>query len=178
MRPATSTRDTSRHHAGPATSPARVNSRAHKRPNYVSVTTDSGSSRRNATILDAESEGGHAAAYSVTSDKTSSLPIKRGAPTSLTLVRTWVVDAVEGAVEVLALPQPVLLGHVLALTQVAADGEGPVAGGIPFIPDQDLQAALDKAGVPAKTADAIIAENADAAWPGCAHHCHCSPSLR
>ena len=33
---------------------------------------------------------------------------------------------VEGAVEVLALPQPVLLGHVLALAQVAADGEGPV----------------------------------------------------
>ena len=35
---------------------------------------------------------------------------------------------VEGAVEVLALPQPVLLGHVLALAQVAADREGPVAG--------------------------------------------------
>ena len=33
---------------------------------------------------------------------------------------------VEGAVEVLALPQPVLLGHVLALAQVAADREGPV----------------------------------------------------
>ena len=35
---------------------------------------------------------------------------------------------VERAVEVLALAQPVLLGHVLALAQVAADGEGPVAG--------------------------------------------------
>src|SRR5215216_1967583 len=35
---------------------------------------------------------------------------------------------VEGAVEVLALPQPLLLGHVLALAQVAADREGPLAG--------------------------------------------------
>ena len=35
---------------------------------------------------------------------------------------------VEGAVEGLALAQPVLLGHALALPQVAADGEGSVAG--------------------------------------------------
>ena len=34
---------------------------------------------------------------------------------------------VEGSIEVLALSQPVLLGHVLALAQVAADREGAVA---------------------------------------------------
>ena len=37
-------------------------------------------------------------------------------------------DGVEGAVKVLPLPQPVLLGHGLALPQVAADREGSVAG--------------------------------------------------
>ena len=41
-----------------------------------------------------------------------------------------------------------------------------LAGGIPFLSDKDLQAALDKAGVSAKTADAIVAENADARIAG------------
>ncbi len=41
-----------------------------------------------------------------------------------------------------------------------------LAGGIPFISDKDLQAALDKAGVPAKTADAIVQENATARIDG------------
>jgi hypothetical protein len=41
-----------------------------------------------------------------------------------------------------------------------------LAGGIPFISDKDLQAQLDKAGVPAKTADAIVTENANARIKG------------
>ena len=36
-------------------------------------------------------------------------------------------DGVEGSVEILALPQPVLLRHVLALAQIATDGEGTLA---------------------------------------------------
>jgi hypothetical protein len=37
-----------------------------------------------------------------------------------------------------------------------------LAGGIPFMSDRDLQAALGEAGVPAKTADAIVEENDNA----------------
>jgi MFS family permease len=49
---------------------------------------------------------------------------------------------------------------------VASQAQVELAGGIPFMSDKDLQAALDKAQVPAKTADAIVAENADARIAG------------
>ena len=41
-----------------------------------------------------------------------------------------------------------------------------LAGGIPFISDQDLKVALDDAGVRPQTADAIVKENADARIAG------------
>jgi hypothetical protein len=41
-----------------------------------------------------------------------------------------------------------------------------LASGIPFLSDKDLRAQLDQAGVPAKTADAIVTENADARIDG------------
>jgi len=41
-----------------------------------------------------------------------------------------------------------------------------LAGGIPFLSDKDLKAALDKHNVPAKTADAIVTENANARIDG------------
>ena len=41
-----------------------------------------------------------------------------------------------------------------------------LAGGIPFISDKDLKIQLDKAGVPAKTADAIVEENSKARIEG------------
>jgi hypothetical protein len=37
-----------------------------------------------------------------------------------------------------------------------------LASGVPFLSDKDLQAALDEAGVPKQTADAIVDENAAA----------------
>jgi MFS family permease len=49
---------------------------------------------------------------------------------------------------------------------VVAKAQVELGAGIPFISDKDLQAALDKAGVPAKTADAVVAENADARIAG------------
>src|SRR5262249_59059012 len=49
---------------------------------------------------------------------------------------------------------------------VAAQAQVKLAGGIPFMSDKDLQAQLGKAGVPAKTADAIVKENADARIDG------------
>ena len=47
-------------------------------------------------------------------------------------------------------------------TALASQAQVQLAGGIPFVSDKDLQAALDQAGVPAKTATAIINENANA----------------
>jgi MFS family permease len=41
-----------------------------------------------------------------------------------------------------------------------------LTSGVPFISDADLKAALDNAGVPPKTADAVVAENADARLDG------------
>jgi hypothetical protein len=41
-----------------------------------------------------------------------------------------------------------------------------LTSGVPFISDADLKEALDDAGVPPKTADAITAENADARLDG------------
>jgi hypothetical protein len=49
---------------------------------------------------------------------------------------------------------------------LAAKAQVELAGGIPFLSDKDLKAALDKANVPAKTADAIITENANARIDG------------
>jgi hypothetical protein len=41
-----------------------------------------------------------------------------------------------------------------------------LAGGIPFVSDADLKTALDKANVPKKTADAVVAENVTARLDG------------
>ena len=41
-----------------------------------------------------------------------------------------------------------------------------LTSGVPFISDADLKEALDDAGVPPKTADAVVAENADARLDG------------
>jgi hypothetical protein len=41
-----------------------------------------------------------------------------------------------------------------------------LTSGVPFVSDADLQQALDDAGVPPKTADAVVAENADARLDG------------
>jgi MFS family permease len=50
--------------------------------------------------------------------------------------------------------------------EVTAKAEVELAGGIPFVSDADLDAALADAGVPAETADAIIDENSDARLAG------------
>jgi hypothetical protein len=46
--------------------------------------------------------------------------------------------------------------------EVTANATVELAAGIPFVSDADLQTALDDAGVPAATADAIVDENATA----------------
>ena len=47
-------------------------------------------------------------------------------------------------------------------TALASQAQVQLSAGIPFVSDKDLQAALDKAAVPAKTVTAIVNENANA----------------
>ena len=49
---------------------------------------------------------------------------------------------------------------------VASKATTELAGGIPFLSDADLETALDDAGVPPATADAIVHENADSRIDG------------
>ena len=49
---------------------------------------------------------------------------------------------------------------------LASKAQVELAGGIPFVSDKDLKAALEKADVPAKTANAIVDENAKARIDG------------
>jgi MFS family permease len=49
---------------------------------------------------------------------------------------------------------------------LASQAQVELAGGVPFLSDKDLKTQLDKAGVPPKTADAIVEENASARIAG------------
>jgi hypothetical protein len=77
--------------------------------------------------------------------------------------------ALAGAVLISALTTSFLTGvaHNPNVPQdVVSKAQVELAGGIPFLSDQDLQAQLDKAGVPPKEADAIVTENANARIDG------------
>jgi MFS family permease len=77
--------------------------------------------------------------------------------------------ALAGAVLISALTTSFLTGvaHNPAVPEnVASKAQVELAGGIPFMSDKDLQAQLNKADVPAKTADAIVTENANARIDG------------
>ena len=49
---------------------------------------------------------------------------------------------------------------------LSSDAQVELAGGVPFIPDSDLERALADAGVTGETADAIVEENEDARIDG------------
>jgi len=92
-----------------------------------------------------------------------------GVQNTVTNLGASIGTALAGAVLISALTTSFLTGiqHNPAVPkEVASKAQVELAGGIPFISDQDLQAQLDKAGVPAKTADAIVAENANARIAG------------
>ena len=63
-------------------------------------------------------------------------------------------------------PQPASRTTPTCPTTSPRKAQVELAGGIPFISDKDLETALDEAGVPPKTADAIVDENADARIDG------------
>ena len=92
-----------------------------------------------------------------------------GIQNTVTNLGASIGTALAGAVLIAALTSSFLTGiqnNPGVPKEVAATAQVELAGGIPFLSDKDLHAALDKAGVPAKTADAIVAENANARIAG------------
>ena len=92
-----------------------------------------------------------------------------GIQNTVTNLGASIGTALAGAVLISALTTSFLTGiqHNPAVPKdVASKAQVELAGGIPFLSDQDLKTQLDKADVPPKTADAIVTENANARIDG------------
>jgi MFS family permease len=92
-----------------------------------------------------------------------------GVQNTVTNLGASIGTALAGAVLISALTASFLSGvqnNPAVPKDLTATVQAELAGGIPFISDKDLQAALDKAKVPAKTADAIVKEDAAARIDG------------
>ena len=92
-----------------------------------------------------------------------------GVQNTVTNLGASIGTALAGAVLISALTASFLSGvqnNPAVPKDLSAKAQVELAGGVPFLSDKDLQAALDKAGVPAKTADAIVQENATARIDG------------
>jgi hypothetical protein len=92
-----------------------------------------------------------------------------GIQNTVTNLGASIGTALAGAVLISALTTSFLVGvekNPAVPQNLASKAQTELAGGIPFMSDKDLQAQLDKAGVPAKAADAIVTENANARIAG------------
>src|SRR6266498_4921847 len=92
-----------------------------------------------------------------------------GLQNTVTNLGASIGTALAGAVLISALTSSFLSGvqHNPAVPKdLASKAQVELAGGIPFMSDKDLKAALDKADLPPKTADAIVEENANARIDG------------
>ena len=92
-----------------------------------------------------------------------------GIQNTVTNLGASIGTALSGAILIAALTSSFLTGvqnNPAVPKDVAAQSQVQLGGGAPFISDKDLQAALSKAGVTGKTADAIVTENADARIDG------------
>ena len=92
-----------------------------------------------------------------------------GLQNTLTNLGASIGTALAGAVLISALTASFLSGvqnNPAVPKDLSSKAQVELAGGAPFISDIDLKTALDKAGVPPKTADAIVTENADARIDG------------
>src|SRR5947208_2503176 len=92
-----------------------------------------------------------------------------GLQNTLTNLGASIGTALAGAVLISALSSSFLAGvqnNPDVPKNLASQAQVQLSGGAPFMSDKDLQAALDKAGVTGKTADAIVTENADARIDG------------
>lgn len=88
-----------------------------------------------------------------------------GVQNTLTNLGASIGTALAGAVLISALTASFFTGiqnNPDVPSSVSSKAQVELAGGIPFISDKDLTAALDEAGVPPKTADAVVKENAAA----------------
>jgi MFS family permease len=77
--------------------------------------------------------------------------------------------ALSGAILVSALTASFFSGiadNPAVPNDLTSKAQTELTSGVPFISDADLKQALDDAGVPPKTADAVVAENADARLDG------------
>jgi MFS family permease len=92
-----------------------------------------------------------------------------GLQNTVTNLGASIGTALAGAVLIAALSSSFLTG-VQQNSAVPAEVKSKVgvqlAGGVPFVSDADLKTALDKAGVPPSTADAVVEENATARLDG------------
>ena len=92
-----------------------------------------------------------------------------GVQNTVTNLGASIGTALSGAVLISVLTSSFLSGvqnNPAVPADLASKAQVELAGGIPFLSDKDLQTQLDKAGVPAKTADAIVEENAKARLDG------------
>jgi hypothetical protein len=92
-----------------------------------------------------------------------------GVQNTVTNLGASIGTALAGAVLISVLTTSFLTGvqnNPAVPKDVVAQAQVELAGGIPFLSDKDLQAQLDKAGVPPETADAIVEENANARIAG------------
>ena len=92
-----------------------------------------------------------------------------GIQNTVTNLGASIGTALSGAILIAALTSSFLTGvqnNPDVPKDLAAQGQVQLAGGAPFMSDQDLEAALSKAGVTGKTADAIVTENANARIDG------------
>jgi MFS family permease len=92
-----------------------------------------------------------------------------GIQNTVTNLGASIGTALAGAVLISALTSSFLVGvqnNPAIPKDLAAKAQVELSSGIPFISDKDLQTQLDKAGIPAKTADAIVTENTNARIAG------------
>jgi hypothetical protein len=92
-----------------------------------------------------------------------------GLQNTLTNLGASIGTALAGAVLISTLTASFMTGiqnNPAVPADVKSKAQVELAGGVPFVSDADLKTALAKAGVPPKTADAIVAENATARIDG------------
>jgi len=88
-----------------------------------------------------------------------------GVQNTVTNLGASIGTALAGAVLISALTASFLSGiqhNPSVPADIATKAQVELSSGVPFVSDADLKTALDKAGVAPETADAIVAENADA----------------
>jgi MFS family permease len=88
-----------------------------------------------------------------------------GLQNTVTNLGASIGTALSGAVLIAALTTSLVAGiqnNPAVPADIKSKAQTELASGVPFLSDKDLQAALDKAGVPKATADEIVKENADA----------------